>query len=1125
MTRSAATGASNFGFLASHDAQLLRLGMLAERYFPDDPNTCLLKLRQLTEVLAQLIASGTGLYVSSEEGQYDLLRRLQDRGLLPREVAQLFGEVRRAGNAASHDVAGDHGTALTMLRITWQLGVWYHRTFKDRTYKSGPFIPPVAPKDESSALRTEMERLRRELEAYRATHLGTAKQLEATAAELKAARQDQSFWEQMASDAEAAKAALAQKLGAMQTESAARPGAGVDIVAAAADEAAKSIDLDEADTRRLVDEQLRRAGWEADTERLTYSSGARPEKGRNRAIAEWPTVTGPADYILFIGLIPVAAVEAKRKNIDVSSALGQAKRYSRGFAIETAMISPGGAWGEYQLPFTFSSNARPYLKQLATKSGIWFCDVRRPTNHGHALEGWHTPDGLMTLLKRDEAKADAGLKVEPFNYGFPLRPYQRAAIQAVETGIAKGERTMLLAMATGTGKTKTCVALIYRLLKLQRFRRVLFLVDRSALGEQAANAFKDTRMEGMQRFVDVFGIKELDDPSPDTDTKVHIATVQGMVQRLSDGDDDSTMPPVDAYDCIVVDECHRGYLLDRDLSDTELTFRSFDDYVSKYRRVIEYFDAVKVGLTATPALHTVNIFGVPIFTYSYREAVVDGYLVDHEPPIQIKTELSAKGIQWAKGEEVQVYDPTKNQIELFRAPDEIKIEVDDFNKKVITESFNRVVCDFLANELDPGSRKKTLIFCANDAHADLVVMLLKAAFAGRYGEVDDDAVAKITGTADKPLQLIRHFKNDRSPNVAVTVDLLTTGIDVPEICNIVFLRRVNSRILFDQMLGRATRLCDEIGKDSFRIFDAVRLYEALGSLTAMQPVVADPKITFAQLAKELATLKEQKARGVVLEQFLAKFNAKRRHLSEETAKDFETVCGMSPDAFVHRLEAMKLDEIGAWFAQNPGLGEILDRKTFAVSEPVFVSTHQDALRSAQHGYGAAARPEDYLESFRTFVRTNGNKIPALIAVLTRPRELTRKHLRDLRLMLDREGFPERSLESAYRETTNKDIAAGVIGYIRQAALGDALIPYEQRVDQALQKILASRLWSSPQREWLKRLAEQTKVNLIVDREALDDPDLIFKRDGGGFKRLDKVFDGSLQSLLDQFNESLWPPAA
>ena len=100
----------------------------------------------------------------------------------------------------------------------------------------------------------------------------------------------------------------------------------------------------------------------------------------------------------------------------------------------------------------------------------------------------------------------------------------------------------------------------------------------------------------------------------------------------------------------------------------------------------------------------------------------------------------------------------------------------------------------------------------------------KQAFQAQYGSIDNDAVIKITGAADKPLQLIRRLKNERNPNVAVTVDLLTTGIDVPEICNLVFLRRVNSRILFDQMLGRATRLCPEIGKETFRVFDAVQMY-------------------------------------------------------------------------------------------------------------------------------------------------------------------------------------------------------------------------------------------------------------------------------------------------------------
>lgn len=1108
---------SNFAFLKEHDEQLVRFGMLAERYFPEDPNTCLLKLRQLTELLAELVAARTGLYVSKEEAQYDLIRRLQDRGLLSREVAQLFGDVRRAGNAASHEGVGDHRTALAMLRISWQLGVWYHRTFKHPQFKSGAFIPPVAPKDESEGLRAELARLTRELDEYRATHRETAQALEHTQARLQAAQQDQAFWEGMASEAEQAKAALAQRLATLQSSAAAQPPAAVNTVAAAADAAAQRLDLDEADTRQIIDEQLRQRGWEADSEELRYARGARPERGRNKAIAEWPTANGPADYVLFIGLTPVAAVEAKRRNVNVSASVQQAQRYARAF-------ENSEKWGEFRLPFVFSTNARPYLKQLDTHSGIWFRDVRRSTHLPRALDDWYTPEGLQELLKKDEAASDAKLASEPFDYGFALRPYQRTAIKMIERGVADGKRAMLLAMATGTGKTKTCIALIYRFLKTQRFHRVLFLVDRSALGEQAANAFKDTRMENLNTFASIFGIKELEEAAPESDTKVHIATVQGMVQRLFNVGDD-TPPAVDTYDCIVVDECHRGYLLDRELSDTELTFRGFEDYVSQYRRVIDYFDAVKIGLTATPALHTVQIFGVPIYSYSYREAVVDGFLVDHEPPVQIRTELSTAGIRWLKGEEVQAYDPRKSQIELFKAPDEIKLEIEDFNRRVVTESFNRVVCTFLASELDPAAPAKTLVFCANDAHADLVVKLLKEAFQARYGEVEDDAVLKITGTADQPLKLIRRYRNERQPNVAVTVDLLTTGIDVPEICNLVFLRRVNSRILFDQMLGRATRLCPEIGKEAFRIFDAVRLYEALGKLTAMQPVVADPQISFTQLAQELGTVRGEAAQQLVLDQFIAKLQRKKRHLDEKGERDFETVAGMPADAFIQHLKQQSLSQVAAWFTQHASLGEILDRKGSGSTPPVLISSHPDALTGTERGYGAAQKPEDYLAEFKRFLRENGNRIPALTAVLTRPRELTRKDLRELLLALDSAGFTERNLEVAWREMTNQDIAARILGFIRQAALGDALIPYEERVDAALKKILASQPWSTPQRQWLNTIAAQTKVNLLVDREALDEPDLVFKREGGGFKRLDKLFDGKLKQILDQFNEQLWPPAA
>jgi type I restriction enzyme R subunit len=161
---------SNFAHLREHDEQLLRLGMLVERYFAEDPNTCLLKLRQLAELLAQMTASHVGLLDRPEDGQYELLHRLRDHGILPDEIYQLFGEIRRSGNAANHALSGDHRTALAMLKIGWQIGVWFHRTFKDANFKSGPFIPPQPPANETEELRSELEKLASELSQYQAAH-------------------------------------------------------------------------------------------------------------------------------------------------------------------------------------------------------------------------------------------------------------------------------------------------------------------------------------------------------------------------------------------------------------------------------------------------------------------------------------------------------------------------------------------------------------------------------------------------------------------------------------------------------------------------------------------------------------------------------------------------------------------------------------------------------------------------------------------------------------------------------------------------------------------------------------------------------------------------------------------
>ncbi|MHC5672952.1 type I restriction-modification system endonuclease [Nostoc sp.] len=599
---------------------------------------------------------------------------------------------------ATHALADDQRTALSNLKYARQLGIWFHRVnTKDPDFHPGSFVPPQNPAVETQALKLELEQLRAELQASR-----TAAELAQITAQQEAQRRISA--EELAKEAEAQKQAALNHLVIIQTTAESQSAQTIQETIQLSQQAGENIDLDERETRRLIDAQLRAASWEVDSEQLTYSNGIRPQKGKNLAIAQWPTDDGRADYVLFVGIQVVAVVEAKR--------------YSRGYKIKGNEILPGGPWGEYQVPFVFATNGREFLRQLQTKSGIWFCDLRRPDNIRRPLNTWYKPEGFIDALNQDVDKAHQLLAQEDFTYNLLLRDYQIKAIKAVEARLAEGARELLLAMATGTGKTKTCIALVYRLLKTKRFRRVLFLVDRTALGEQATNVFKETRMENLQTFADIFGIKELGDSIPDRDTKVQIDTVQAFVKRILYPSDNTPIPTADQYDCIVVDECHRGYLLDRELSDTEITFRDFNDYISKYRRVLDHFDAVKIGLTATPALHTTQIFGEPVYTYSYKEAVIDGYLIDCEPPIRITTALSEDGIMWQAGEAMEYYDPITGRIDLVHAPDEVKIEVAQFNRRVVTEEFNRVICKFLAENIDPSLPGKTLIFCVTDNHAD-----------------------------------------------------------------------------------------------------------------------------------------------------------------------------------------------------------------------------------------------------------------------------------------------------------------------------------------------------------------------------------------------------------------------
>ena len=760
----------------------------------------------------------------------------------------------------------------------------------------------------------------------------------------------------------------------------------------------------------------------------------------------------------------------------------------------------------YKVPFTFATNGRAYCQQLETKSGIWFLDLRESNNTPKALHGWISPLGIVELLKRNVSVGNEKLKRLSLDLlrdedGLNLRDYQIEAVQFVEQAIISGQKNILVAMATGTGKTRTVLGMIYRFLKTARFRRILFLVDRNSLGEQAQNVFSDVKLEDLLPLNKIYNVGKLGEKNFSRETRLQVATVQSMVKRILY--DDSSFGVTD-FDLIIIDEAHRGYILDRELADDEIFFRDQSDYQSKYRSVIEYFDAVKIALTATPALHTTEIFGKPIFKYSYRQAVVDGYLVDHDPPHELETKLGVEGIHYKKGDLVTKCDPVTGELtnsELL--DDELNFDIDNFNRQVVNENFNCVVLEEIAAYINPEGAGKTLIFAVNDMHADLIVQILKEIYTRRG--ISNDAITKITGSIgdkERVQDAIRRFKNERFPNIVVTVDLLTTGIDVPAVDTLVFIRRVKSRILFEQMLGRATRLCPDIGKTHFRIFDAVDVYNALEPVSEMKPVVVNATETFAQLLDKLKTLDDDKAIQNLVNQIIVRL--RRRNL-DDTAREF-----------IDTLKTLPVSD-----AQNFLLSheDFLQEKISRDREFV-ISDHEDHLTAHERGFGEGKQPQDYIDEFAKFIATNRNEIAALNIVCTRPKDLTRADLKKLLLALSEKNFTEAQLNSAISQLSNVEITADIISLIRRYALGVQLMNHTDKISNAISRIKTAHNFSAQELKWLDRIEKYLLNETLIDISSFDEVGTAFKQNGG-FYRINKIFGGRLSEILDELNSYLY----
>ncbi|HCG6610340.1 TPA: type I restriction-modification system endonuclease [Vibrio parahaemolyticus] len=1179
---------SNFEFLKGVNDFLFSIARAAEKNYPDDPNTTLFKVRVFGESTAKHLAKI--LDIETPDNQHDLLRELAKVPFVDDNILKVFHQLRQIGNQAVHEYHNDLEDAAMCLRLAFRIAVWYYRLVtKDYDFAVPVFVLPSS--ENSDKFEQEILSLKAQLASAYQTETQTKAEVAAQNSKLIALTGYISILESNKDETQEQTQQRIEALEAQLKEKDAELAKKTEVERKAykkqmLDQAAsRTLDLSESETRYLIDRQLCKAGWDADSENLKFSKGTRPQIGRNMAIAEWPTgkdetgKLGYADYVLFVGLKPIGVIEAKKANKDVAAKLSEAYRYSQCFdhdflrsELQDAVNDPQSldliaeslpayvpTWSDsssstpYKIPFCYSANGRDYRAAVKTKSGIWCRDVRHATNMAKALPEWHRPEELIAKLESDNQLNNRWFSDNADMSDLGLRYYQEEALQAVEKAIVSGQQDILLAMATGTGKTRTAIALMYRLIQSQRFKRILFLVDRTSLGKQALDSFEDTNIKG-DTFNSIFNVKGLTDRFPEDSTKIHVATVQSLVKRTLQSDE---VMPVGRYDCIIVDEAHRGYILDKEQTEGEEKFRNELDFISSYRRIIDHFDAVKVALTATPALHTIDIFGgekkQPVYRYSYRKAVIDGYLTDQEPPIRIVTQLSEGGVYLSQGTEVQ---RLSNQGELVNdaLDDEQGFEVADFNRALIASNFNKVVCEELANNkdfaIDPTSPQKTLVFCVNNTHADMVVEELRTAFKAKYPQLEHDAIIKITGDSDKDAtkvqSMITRFKKERLPNIVVTVDLLTTGIDIPSICNLVFMRKVRSRILYEQMKGRATRLCPEVGKTSFRIFDAVDLYSTLQSVDTMRPVVVRPSVDLQTLVNEITdseTYKTIEADGRSFaehshEQLVAKlqriighaqFNRDKSKDIEAHIKRFDEICTETAGCDFLGL-AKKLKEKGPkWSAEvfnnATNLISRLEQLKTEINElremPIFTDL-PDVVTGVTQVWGDHDSAEDFLEAFDQLVDVSVNQQEALDIIVNRPRDLTRKGLIELQEWFDAQNYNDATLRHAWNVAKNQDIAAKLIGHIRRASIGDALMPFEQRVDLALERIKTANDWNDEQLSWLERLASSIKEKVVLDDDTFKTGN--YKRKGGK-RKLMNVFNDELDTILAEFNEYMWDERA
>lgn len=907
----------------------------------------------------------------------------------------------------------------------------------------------------------------------------------------------------------------------------------------------------EQEARIVIDEKLKMSGWQVqNVNQLNLLAGL------GVAVREFPTSTGPVDYVLFINGEPVGVIEAKKSSAgeNITVVEEQSSRYANSTF----------KWinRDHSIRFAYE----------ATDKLVKFTDYKDIKYRSRKVFSFHRPEYLESLLQASDTIRNNMKHFPPLDpVGF--RDCQINAINNMDVSFADNRPRALVQMATGAGKTFTAITEAYRLLKYGKMNRILFLVDTKSLGEQAEREFLAyTPSDDTRSFSQLYGVRRLKSSYIPNDVQICISTIQRMYSILKEEDlDESTEEesfneyvtadskapkevvynekyPPEFFDCIIIDECHRSIY-------------------NVWQQVLTYFDAFLVGLTATPDKRTFAFFNENVVSeYRREQAIIDGVNVG-EDIFLIETEVSQKGGHILK-RVIEYRDRLSREKRWEQMDEDLDYDKNKLDKDVVNPSQIRTVIktfkENLFTSLFPRRKEvpKTLIFAKTDSHADDIINIVREEF----GE-GNEFCKKITYSVQNAEDTLSSFRNDYYPRIAVTVDMIATGTDVKPLECLIFMRDVRSKNYFEQMVGRGTRtICvDDLqkvtpsateNKDHFVIVDAVGVTKSKKSET--RSLERKPTVSMKELMMNIALGDKSEDTLTSLANRISRLD---KQMTDKEHKEFKKNVGASArdlannllnafdeDVIAEKAKSLIMSDVPTQQDLEKAQKELLNEATKPFYNPdnrnfienirrshdqVIDTVNLDSVVYAGFDSQREENADKVITTFREFIEENKDEIIALRIIYNenyKDRPMVIEQLKSLYEKLKKKNITvERLWDCYYIKFTNK-VKRGTVAQLTdlisiirfEIGATDELTSFADRVNAnfkewTFRKNAGYSQFTEEQMEWLRLIKDHIISSLSILDEDLDYTPFDHK---GGLLGFYEAFGDNYKNILNEMNVAL-----